>query len=124
MPLETFSTLSSGDVLFIDSSHTVKTGGDVTFLVEEVLPRLSPGVLVHFHDIFLPFEYPTDWVFAGRAWNEQYLVRAFMAFNSAFRVLLAAGWLVHHRPHLLAETIHGYPGGNERGGGSFWIRRS
>jgi hypothetical protein len=124
VPVDTFTALGDGDVLFIDSSHTVKTGGDVTFLVEEVLPRLAPGVLVHFHDIFLPFDYPTDWVFAGRAWNEQYLVRAFMAFNSAFEVLLSAGWLVHFREDLLAEAIRGYPGTNERGGGSFWIRRS
>ena len=52
--LEFFSQLGSGDILFIDSSHTVKIGGDVNYLFLEVLPRLKPGVIVHVHDIFFP----------------------------------------------------------------------
>jgi hypothetical protein len=120
---ELFLSLDSGDVLFIDSSHTVKTGGDVVFLVQDVLPRLRSGVIVHFHDIFLPYDYPQDWVVAGRAWNEQYLVRAFLMFNSEFRVLLAVGWLSHHRASLLADTLPADPSGYPDGGGSLWIQR-
>ena len=72
--LEFFSQLESGDILFIDSSHTVKIGGDVNYLFLEVLPRLKPGVIVHVHDIFLPFEYRRDWVLDEfRFWTEQYL---------------------------------------------------
>lgn len=122
-PLEPFLELGDRDVLFIDSSHTVKTGGDVVFLFQEVLPRLAPGVLVHVHDIFLPWDYPQQWVFDGRAWNEQYLVAAFLAFNSAFRILLSIGWLVHHRRQALVRTLPGYPDSYLDGGGSLWIQR-
>ncbi len=97
-------------MLFIDSSHTVKTGGDVVFLFQEVLPRLAPGVVVHVHDIFLPADYPQEWVFGGRAWNEQYLVRGFLAFNSAFWILLGVGWLSQvPAPKSLAAALPDYP---------------
>jgi tRNA (mo5U34)-methyltransferase len=120
--IDTFLALRDGDILFIDSSHTVTTGGDVTFLVQEVLPRLAPGVVVHFHDVFLPMDYPMDWVLSGRAWNEQYLIGAFLAFNSAFRILLSVGWLGAYRGDLLAEVLPGYPEGYGLGS-SLWIRR-
>lgn len=119
-PLEYFQELESGDVLFIDSSHTVKTGGDVTFLLNQVVPRLQPGVVVHIHDIFLPGEYPKQWVFQGRGWNEQYLVEAFLNFNSEFEVLLGTQWLVCNHPQLVTELFGIDP---YRGGGSLWIRR-
>ena len=67
LPVDVFQELGDGDVLFIDSSHVVKTGGDVVFLFHEVLPRLASGVVVHIHDVFLPADYPPDWVFTGRA---------------------------------------------------------
>jgi predicted O-methyltransferase YrrM len=123
LPVDTFLELGQGDVLFIDSSHTVKTGGDAVYLYGEVLPRLAPGVVVHIHDIFLPWDYPPDWVFSGRAWNEQYLVRAFLAFNSAFQILLGVGWMSHFRPDVLAASIPGYPDRHRDGGGSLWIQR-
>ena len=86
--LEFFSQLESGDILFIDSSHTVKIGGDVNYLFLEVLPRLKAGVIVHVHDIFFPFEYRRDWVLEEfRFWTEQYLLQAFLIFNSEFEVL-------------------------------------
>lgn len=123
-PLEKFLSLGEGDVLFIDSSHTVKTGGDVPYLFEEVLPRLSPGVVIHVHDIALPRDYPQEWVFAGRAWNEQYLVHAFLAFNSAFRIVLGVSWLSVNRPEVLAAVLPDYPGGYGDGGASLWIQRT
>ncbi len=86
--LDPFTQLKSGDILFIDTSHVVRTGGDVNFLYLEVLPRLEKGVIVHIHDIFLPKEYPRDWVIGQqRYWTEQYLLQAFLAFNSHFEVL-------------------------------------
>jgi hypothetical protein len=124
LPLDPFLELSDGDVLFIDSSHTVKTGGDVVFLFQEVLPRLAEGVVVHIHDIFLPRDYPEPWVFSGRAWNEQYLVAAFLAFNSAFQVLLSVSWLSMFRPDALAAALPGYPEEYAHGGGSLWIQRT
>ena len=119
--LEFFSQLASGDILFIDSSHTVKIGGDVNYLFLEVLPRLHPGVIVHVHDIFLPFEYRRDWVMDEfRFWTEQYLLRAFLTFNSEFEVLLANYYLSrYHEEHLRAT----FPNLPRWIGGSFWMRR-
>ncbi len=124
VPVETFLSLSAGDILFIDSSHAVKTGGDVVFLFQEVLPRLSPGVVIHIHDIFLPADYLQEWVFSGRAWNEQYLVAAFLAFNSAFAVLLGVGSIRRREPDLLAAVLPRYPEAYADGGGSLWIQRA
>ena len=129
--LEFFSQLHSGDVLFIDSSHTVKIGGDVNYLFLEVLPRLEPGVIVHIHDIFLPFDYRRDWVLNEfRFWTEQYLLQAFLTFNSEFEVLMANSYLAHGYledlkaafPSLekLRTTV---PNSVRWGGGSFWMRR-
>lgn len=123
VPVDQFLVLQARDVLFIDSSHTVKTGGDVTFLLHEVLPRLAPGVVVHIHDIFLPWDYPQEWVFAGRAWNEQYAVRAFLTFNSAFEILLGVAWMSHFRSDVLASALPDLPEKYRDGGGSLWIRR-
>ena len=89
----TFEELADGDVLFIDSSHVAKTGSDVNYLFFEILPRLRNGVYVHIHDIFHPFEYPREWVYQGRAWNEAYVLRAFLQYNPAFRVLLFNSFL-------------------------------
>lgn len=87
-PLSEFETLTENDILFIDSSHVSKTGSDVNHVFFEILPRLQSGVLVHIHDIPYPFEYSRADVYEGRAWNEAYLARAFMQFNSEFELLL------------------------------------
>jgi predicted O-methyltransferase YrrM len=80
--------LKPGDVLFIDSSHLIKSGGDVVYLYLQVLPRLRPGVLIHAHDIFLPFEYPQEFVVKKRwGWSEQYLVHALLMNNRNFEIL-------------------------------------
>jgi hypothetical protein len=124
LPLDAFLELGGGDVLFIDSSHTLKTGGDVVFLLTEVLPRLSSGVVVHLHDIFLPWDYPQEWVFSGRAWNEQYAVQTFLSFNSAFRILLSVAWMSCFRPNVLGAAVPGYPEEHQDGGGSLWLQRT
>lgn len=73
--------LADGDVLFVDTTHTVKTGGDVAHLILNLFPRVPQGVWVHVHDVFLPYEYPREWVVdERRAWAEQYLLQAFLAF--------------------------------------------
>ncbi len=119
--LDFFSQLHSGDILFIDSSHAVKIGGDVNYLFLEVLPRLKPGVIVHVHDIFLPFDYRRDWVMDDlRFWTEQYLLQAFLSFNSEFEVLMANAYLAHHCMEELKATFTNSPWW---GGGSFWMRR-
>ncbi len=124
VPVKTYLELGASDVLFIDSSHTVKTGSDVVFLLTEVLPRLNSGVIVHIHDIFLPRDYPPAWLFEGRAWNEQYAVQAFLEFNAAFRILLGSAWMVYAHQDVLAAAIPGYPARHQSGGGSLWIHRT
>jgi hypothetical protein len=119
--LDFFSQLQSGDVLFIDSSHTVKIGGDVNYLFLEVLPRLKSGVIVHVHDIFLPFDYPRDWVLDEfRFWTEQYLLQAFLIFNSEFQVLMANSYLNHYYREDLKAAFPSLPSWI---GGSFWMRQ-
>ncbi len=116
-----FSQLVSGDILFIDSSHTVKIGGDVNYLFLEVLPRLKPGVIVHVHDIFLPFDYRRDWVMEKfRFWTEQYMLQSFLTFNSEFEVLMANSYLNHYHEEELKTVFPDLPSYR---GGSFWIRR-
>jgi Methyltransferase domain len=120
--LDFFSQLERNDVLFIDSSHTVKIGGDVNYLFLEVLPRLKPGVIVHVHDVFLPFEYRRDWVLDEfRFWTEQYLLQAFLAFNSEFEVLMANSYLNYFCQEDLKAAFPNLS--SSWGGGSFWMRR-
>lgn len=120
VPASRFDALEPGDFLFVDSSHVSKTGSDVNRVVFELLPRLQPGVLVHFHDIFYPFEYPKDWVLAGRAWNEAYLLRAFLQYNAGFEIILFNHFL--HCCHA-AEIRAALPLSVRNPGGSIWLRK-
>lgn len=86
--LDRFSELSDGDILFIDSTHVSKINSDVNYIFFKILPSLRQGVYIHFHDVFYPFEYPKEWVYEGLAWNEAYLLRAFLQYNCAFKVQL------------------------------------
>lgn len=123
VPLSVFSELEPGDILFIDSSHVCKTGSDVNFLYFEVLPRLKAGVHIHIHDIFLPFEYPREWVLdENRSWNEQYLVRALLLYSSAFQLSFGCNYAFWKYPDEVIKALN-LPGGAGFGGGSFWITR-
>lgn len=122
--LEEFDELAAGDVLFIDNSHRVFTNSDSVVLLLEVLPRLRPGVLVHVHDIFLPYDYPPEW--SERYYSEQYLL---------------AAWLLAEGPHLAIELPNMFVSKDarlaamldplwakehaslQRHGGSFWLRK-
>ena len=113
-------------MLFIDTSHTVKTGGDVPWLFGEVLPRLAPGVVVHVHDVFLPGDYPVPWVLEGWGWNEIYLVRAFLAFNQQFEILAGTQYLLQRH---VDDLRRAFPGLHERrhmerAGASLWLART
>jgi len=123
VPLETFDDLGADDILFIDSSHVAKIGSDVCREVLHIVPGVKRGVLVHFHDVFLPSEYPQDWVkSARRFWNEQYLLQAFLAFNSCFQVEWASFAMNDLRADALRAAIPSYSGNSRPG--SFWIRRT
>jgi hypothetical protein len=123
IPMEVFASLTSGDVLFIDSSHVAKTGSDVNFLFFDVLPRLATGVRIHIHDIFLPNEYPREWVLdENRSWNEQYVLRALLMYSAGFRVIFGCSYALARFPDLVRSALAD-PNGRAFGGGSFWIER-
>jgi Methyltransferase domain len=122
VPLTVFDELGDGDILFVDTTHTVKIGSEVNFLVLEVLPRLQPGVVVHFHDIFLPFEYPRRWVEDfGLYWNEQYLIQAFLVHNESWEVLVATQALSRMRRRELTDLVSSAVVAHDAG--SFWMHR-
>ena len=98
-------SLGPGDVLFIDSSHQIITGGDVPYLFLEILPRLQSKVLIHVHDIFLPLDYPEEAVLPGWNWSEQYLVHAFLSFNEAFEILWPARYMWANHQRSVLEVI-------------------
>lgn len=119
--LDTFAALDSGDILFLDTTHVSKAGSDVNHELFDVLPRLRSGVVIHFHDIFAHFEYPDHWIFnENRAWNEQYVLRAFLMYNDAFEILYAN--------HAFASARHAivqwrYPQILDNCGGGLWLRK-
>lgn len=119
IPIERFDELGAGDVLFIDSSHVSKVASDVNWLFFEVVPRLRPGVIVHVHDIPPAFEYSREWIEAGWAWNEAYLVRAFLMFNQAFRFEIHPAFLAARDPATCMRLLPECPGV----GTSLWLRR-
>jgi len=123
-PLGLFEELGAGDVLFVDTAHTVKTGGDVPWIFGEIVPRLRPGVVVHVHDAFIPGEYPEPWVLEGWGWNEIYLLKAFLAFNDAFEVLFGVQWMLQNESDAVDRAFPGFAAHRERQGGALWIRRT
>ncbi len=116
-----FAALDGGDFLVIDSSHVLMPGTDVDFLLNQVLPRLAAGVLVHIHDIFLPDGYPRDWDWRG--YNEQQAVAAILA-GGGYEILFASHYVSRYRPDLLAGTVIAElplsPGASES---SLWLRK-
>jgi predicted O-methyltransferase YrrM len=120
VPLQAFAALAENDVLFIDSSHVSKIGSDVNRLYFEVLPTLAPGVLIHIHDVAGNLEYPREWFEEGRAWNEQYLLRAFLMNNQTYRIELFTAWLFNTRHAWFRERM---PMCARGGGGQIWLRK-
>jgi methyltransferase family protein len=121
--LERFVELTDRDILFVDSSHVVKLHSEVNFLVLEVLPALAEGVLVHFHDIFLPYEYPRRFAAAGMFLSEQYLLQAFLIENPHWEVFLATHALWREEFDALRAAVSDaarapFPPS------SFWMRRA
>jgi predicted O-methyltransferase YrrM len=118
--LERFAALEENDILFVDSTHVSKIGSDVNHIFFEIMPLLRPGVYVHFHDIFYPFEYLRDWIYEGRAWNEAYLLRAFLTLNTSFEIVLFNTFLERFHRERFARQM---PLCLRNEGGSIWIRK-
>jgi len=117
---DVFLSLQSGDFLFIDSSHVSKVGSDVNYLLFDILPQLPAGVFVHVHDIFWPFEYPADWIREGHAWNEAYVLRAFLSFNESFEIVFWTPFAAMLWPEIIRERMPGYLLNT---GAALWFRR-
>jgi predicted O-methyltransferase YrrM len=120
VPLDCFTSLEAGDLLFIDSSHVVKYGSDLQFLLFEILPRSPVGIFVHFHDIFYPFEYPIDWIKQGRYWNEGYFIRAFLAYNQDWKIHFFNTYVVKTFETFIAKNM---PLCLKNPGGSLYLKR-
>jgi predicted O-methyltransferase YrrM len=118
--LDEFKKLEAGDILFVDSTHVVKTGSDVNYILFEILPVLQSGVLIHFHDVFYPFEYPKSWVLGGRNWNEDYFLRAFLMYNEHFKIRLFS----HYLHELHKEVFVGMPLCYKNAGGNLWLEKN
>lgn len=121
VPMETLTSLRAGDVFFIDTSHVVKAGSDVQFLLLEVMPRLAPGVIIHLHDIFWPFEYPGEWFRMGRAYNEAYLLQGMLAYSRGYEVLFFNHYLQCRHEAALAAAL---PVAMRSLGSSLWLRKT
>ena len=119
--MELLGSLKDRDILFIDSSHEIKVGNDVPFLYLIVIPSLPPGVLVHIHDVFLPYDYPKEWVMSIHpTFNEQYLVQSMLTYSSAFEVLWAGYFLQRTRP----DFAQHFPSLKGRLAQSLWLRKT
>ena len=118
VPADLFATLQADDVLFVDSTHVAKIGSDVNMIFAEILPALRSGVRVHFHDVFYPFEYPRDWIDQGRAWNEDYMLRCFLEYNTRFRIELWNSFLFAFHADWFRQHMPLCP---KNPGGSIWL---
>jgi predicted O-methyltransferase YrrM len=118
--LQFFKQLGENDILFIDSSHIIRPQGDVLFEYLELLPSLNSGVLIHIHDIFTPKDYPDEWIHKHLFWNEQYLVEAFLTFNSNFRIIGALNYLAHNHPKEFSEKCPVFQQ-NRKEPKAFWL---
>ena len=120
-PLEIFEELEAGDILFVDSSHVLRTGSDVAFELFEILPRLRRGVFVHIHDIGWPFEYPENWILQqNRSYNEAYAVRAFLINNAHWKILFFNDYFAKFEGARIQQS---FPQVTGEFGGSLWLER-
>lgn len=109
--LNLFRELQCGDILFIDSSHVVAIDSDVLYECLRILPLLMPGVRVHFHDIFAPLDYPEKFVRMNLCfWGEQYLLEAFLSFNSSFEIVWAGSAMQQWYPEVLRSAFPAWEG--------------
>ena len=111
------SQLNDGDILFVDTTHTVKEGSDVIHIICDLLPNITKTTYVHFHDIFLPFVYPKGWIYEGRNWEEQYLLYAYLLNNKQSKVLYSSAYNAHY----FKKAMKGFTVDNP-GGGSLWLK--
>jgi len=115
------ANLEAGDFYFMDTTHIVKTGSDVIYHFEEVLPRLKSGVIIHLHDIFYPLEYPKSWVIDDKlSWNEIYYFRAFIANNPDYEIMFWNNFMFREHFREMSGASKTFA---KNGGASIWFRK-
>lgn len=120
LPLNIFNTLEENDILFIDTSHVIKTKNDVVYLYLEVIPRLKRGVIIQIHDISLPYEVHPATFRAGFFWTEQYLLLAMLTHTTRYEILYAGYYMNKDHFDLVRKAFPDVIAG--KCGGSFWIK--
>lgn len=115
-----FKTLKENDILFIDGTHVSKFNSDVNYIFFKILPILNKGVIIHFHDIFYPFEYPLSWLEQGIYWNEIYLLNAFLQYNNSFKIIFFNNYLYYKYKKILFKNLPLY---KKNPGGSIYIKK-
>lgn len=118
--LSLFKELVANDILFVDSSHVLKIGSDLSTIFFDIFPLLNPDVIVHIHDIWWPFEYPKNMIDEGRLWNESYIVRSFLQYNERFEILFFSSFLEYKHGDLIKANMPGY---SDINGKSLWLRK-
>jgi predicted O-methyltransferase YrrM len=119
-----FRSLEKDDILFVDSSHVSKIGSDLNYILFEIIPVLKPGVIIHFHDIYYPFELPEHWIFEKKwFWNESYILRAYLTDNTSYDIINFNSYLLHEYKSWLGEHMPVCLMGSEDTG-SIWLRKN
>jgi len=118
-----FAQLSENDILFIDSTHTIRAQGDVLFEFQEIIPTLKKGTITHIHDIFTPKDYLDEWFQSVQLfYNEQYLLESFLAFNDKYEIIAALNYLKNNYFDDLVSKCPILKIEPHREPGSFWMR--
>jgi len=121
--LKEFKKLQNNDILFIDTSHIIGIESDVNYLILHVIPELNPGVLIHIHDFFFPYEYHKEWVLDRKLfWNEMYLVWAFLISNHDYEILLSNYYLIKNHFNIYQRSFP-FVKKTTSGAGSLWLRK-
>ena len=118
---DSFEALQENDILFIDSTHVSKLDSDVNKIFFDILPALNKGVVIHIHDIFWPFEYPDTWLNEGRAWNEMYMLRAFLEYNDSFEILFFPPYMCTKHKDWVGQNMPLY---HNNCGDNIWLRKT
>lgn len=121
LPIDFFSVLMKNDILFIDSSHVLKTSSDVLFLFSEVFPALNSGVYIHIHDVFYPFVYPDSWLKGRVGFNETYALRLILQ-STNFRIIYWNDYLEKTYSDIFKEKLPKCVKFNHPTGG-IWIQK-
>ncbi len=119
-PEALMAELHPGDILFYDGSHSLKTGSDTVYFYLKILPYLPSGVIVHAHDVHLPYARNKEGLTQAKIyWGEQYVVMAHLHNTARYRVLFATEFLRKRQPEVLNRMMAGrYP----VFGGSLWFQ--